>query len=351
MQNTLNQDVLLEIIYRSDIKTIKNLCKTDSATKALCDANKNRIYKRLLLRDFNISIDTIPLMSARLFFDAFIKQDKVSEIKMLEKIAEKLNIEPKHLKVESYPIAGFLKKYVIALVMEIASRIHDYPSVLYNVISTLFKDSEDAITPHLMRLSLGIININHENFLFDAMYLLDYDLNTPMLIREHVNQVNINGDTPLTHYIDNNRYDTDDLEFMIQILLDGGADVNFQNSRGNTALHKAVYKDTRGLLTPLLLYKGYGANVFIKNKYGFTAVDLSLELPNPNKFLRLVKNTLQGKKIQINRQVYNRVKKDLSKKTLKLLYEISDVTPEPGTESLLQDDSEDDEEEDEEDDE
>jgi hypothetical protein len=331
MQNTLNQDVLLEIIYRSDIKTIKNLCKTDSATKALCDANKNRIYKRFLLRDFNISIDTIPISNIEIFFLEFI--NKVSKIKMLEKIAEKLNIETKHRKSN---ITTDLE-----LVMEIASRIHDYPSVLYNVISTLFKESRNIITHHLMRLSYWITNINHENFLFYAMYLRDDDINNPILIREHVNQVNTKGNTPLTHYIVNNRYDKDDLEFMLEILLDGGADVNFQNSGGNTALHISVYKDM-DYLTPLLL--GYGANVFIKNKDGFTAVDLSLELPNPNKFLRLVKNTLQGKKIQINRQVYNRVKKDLSKKTLKLLYEISDVTPEPGTESLLQEDEQDDSE-------
>jgi hypothetical protein len=356
---TLNPDVLLEIIYRSDIKTIKNLCKIDSATKALCDANKNRIYKRLLLRDFNISIDTIPLINLERFFIGFIPVLHIT----LEKIAEKLNIETKH-------------RTDLALVTEITSMIRDYPSVLYNIIDTLFKASGGIVTFQLMELSRGITNVDHENFLFNIqeIYHFDKSIMKDVQVQGHIYQVNSNGDTPLTHYTKySNHYKAslrerlrerlqqrlrpvipNVVEPILELLLKAGSDVNFQDSNGDTALHSALYKENLHM-TPLLLE--YGANLLIKNKLGETPIDISLELgrsesileeiknqfpeiskealerlpyaANPSGFLRLVKNTLQGKKIQINKQVYNRVKNDLTQDALELVYEISDITKEP----------------------
>ena len=51
--------------------------------------------------------------------------------------------------------------------------------------------------------------------------------------------------------------------------MNSGADVNFQNSDGQTALHIAVYHANEDIVQLLL---NSGADVNIQDKYGFTAL-------------------------------------------------------------------------------
>ena len=57
---------------------------------------------------------------------------------------------------------------------------------------------------------------------------------------------------------------------MVKILLDAGADINFQNNDGSTALHTAAFF-CRPEIVKMLLDKKADKN--IKNKYGATAYD------------------------------------------------------------------------------
>lgn len=57
---------------------------------------------------------------------------------------------------------------------------------------------------------------------------------------------------------------------MAKVLIDAGADINFQNNDGSTALHTAAFF-CRPEIVKMLLEKG--ADKTLKNKYGATALD------------------------------------------------------------------------------
>lgn len=94
------------------------------------------------------------------------------------------------------------------------------------------------------------------------------------LLIEHNANVNIPdiwGLSPLMRVFWNGSYN--DNSDIIKLLLNAGADINYQNKDGNTALMLAIKKtDTKSTYTLL----EYGADIDIKNKEGKTALDFAV---------------------------------------------------------------------------
>lgn len=90
-----------------------------------------------------------------------------------------------------------------------------------------------------------------------AKLLLTYDINL-----DNLNKT-------LISLAGNGNIDTDDL---FTILMEKGADINYQSSNGNTALMEACFSSNVKLVKRLLSYSATKCNVNLKNKWGGTAL-------------------------------------------------------------------------------
>ena len=48
---------MLNILENLEYKDLKNMCSTDKTIRMICEDNSNKLYKRLLERDFEIEIN------------------------------------------------------------------------------------------------------------------------------------------------------------------------------------------------------------------------------------------------------------------------------------------------------
>ena len=82
---------------------------------------------------------------------------------------------------------------------------------------------------------------------------------------------------------------------IIRLLLSAGANVDFQNEYGATALHNAVGRDFIDIVKTLLLY---GANVNLKTKSGMSALYMAVSKTEQN--IEIIKLLLMSPKIIVN---------------------------------------------------
>jgi ankyrin repeat protein len=87
----------------------------------------------------------------------------------------------------------------------------------------------------------------------------------------NVNAQNSLGETPLHKAVFNNFIRL----LLVELLLQNRADVNLRNAKGETALHYAVFLQRKDLVTALL--KG-GANANIKDERNVNPADLAFQL-------------------------------------------------------------------------
>jgi len=126
---------------------------------------------------------------------------------------------------------------------------------------------------------------------------------------QNIDIVNYKSDPPFHDHIPLLLAVETEKKYMIELLLDADADINVQNSKGATALMKALYKGSYDIVD-LLLNKG--ADIMIKNNDHENAFDIATTMVRRGQGAALVISILKSVKD-------TKVKKDLATKALLMI--------------------------------
>jgi ankyrin repeat protein len=129
----------------------------------------------------------------------------------------------------------------------------------------------DGLLQFLLQHGASLDSIDNNGWTPLTTAINSDDIDTVRFLLDHGASLNI-GNSPLMEVICND--DSEYREDMVTLLLDHGADVNGTDSRGDTALHEAIYS------CPLYISKllvNRGADVNAKNNKGESVFDSFLE--------------------------------------------------------------------------
>jgi ankyrin repeat protein len=310
----MNIDTFLEIVKKSDLIDIKNLCESNKLFNVFCKENKEYIYRHLIKRDFPgresesnenkykrlLDYKNNPDGSHSLLSQWYNGIDQ--EYRFLQrKTYLDINILNQFLKTNpKYPVIKDSYDGWTPLMVAIRHKpdlnIHSSIFALVEKYADLNSQNKDGWTP----LMIAIRYSNKEVIL--RLLEKDSDMNakdsdgwTALIFAIHYSTLDIinkileknidlnvpsnDTKTPLLHAL---QYSTPDV---INSILEKGADVNAKNSENTTPLHLAIQRSTPDVIDSIL---EKGADVNAKNSDNTTPLHMAIQWSTPDVIYRLL---------------------------------------------------------------